>query len=71
MLIQGERRSVDGPVTVERHDQHERVLIGCVTHGKIENIYCTPYNAWRILAGLAQILGAELPRKLLKTIRMG
>lgn len=68
-MEQGERRATDCGVTVERvKDRNgvEWVNLLCGEHG----MTLSPFNAWRMFAALAQILGAELPRKLLKTIRM-
>jgi hypothetical protein len=65
---QPERRPEDGPVAVTRDGAH--IEITATTHGVTSTLAVTEFNAWRLFAMLALILGVSLPKKLLQSIRM-
>ncbi len=65
-----ERGPMDGPIQVQRLETGE--LVVDVTHdGAKRTFYVSDYNAWRLIAMLAQLTALELPSRILKRIRMG
>lgn len=69
-----QREHDDGPVRVERcfdvDGNRERIFISCMTDGKQSDISCSPYNAVRILAALALVLGVRLARGVERKIKL-
>jgi len=69
-----ERGPKDGPVEVRRLSD-DRISISSVTNleGDMKDHHwmeLSEYNAWRIFAMLALILGVQLPAKIGKEIKM-
>jgi hypothetical protein len=67
------RRNDDGEVSVERIDDgagNESIAISCSSGGLRRGFVCSPYNAVRILASLAMVLGVRLAKAAERAIRL-
>lgn len=66
--MQPERTEHDGEVEVRR--EGATIILSATQHEHPHFLPVSEFNAWRLFVALALVLGAQLPKKLLKTIRM-
>ena len=69
MSAQPARAAEDGPASVTRIEDG-RLAISVTTGGLEYTVVCGEFNAWRIFAMLALLLGISLPGKLMKGIKL-
>lgn len=62
------RADCDGPMGVRKAGG--MYVISVATDGVEQRIVCSGFNAWRVLAALAMMLGVRLPRKVEKGIEL-
>lgn len=73
MSEQPARSACDGAVGVSRETAFPELgelLMHAEHDGARQVIRCSEYNAWRLFVMLGLILGANLPAKLLKSVKM-
>lgn len=68
-MAQPERKPWDGPVAVQRVGDY--IDVQATDNGEKTYLRMSEYNAWRVFAMLAMILGVSLPKALGKSIKMG
>lgn len=68
-MPQPERKSYDGPVSVQRVGDY--IDVQATDTDTMSNLHMSEYNAWRVFAMLAIVLGIELPKSVGKLIKMG
>lgn len=68
MNKQPERKPWDGPVAVNRVGDY--IDISATESGTQSTLRTSEYNAWRLFGMLAVILGIELPKNIVKAIKL-
>jgi hypothetical protein len=66
--MQPQRSEHDGQVEVRR--EGAIIILSATQHEHPHFLPVSEFNAWRLFVALAVVLGAQLPKKLLKSIRM-
>lgn len=67
------RRTWDGDVSVDWIDDPihgEQFTVSCASHGMRRGFVCSPYNAVRIMAALASMLGVRFAKSFEKAIKL-
>lgn len=65
------RTNIDGPLSVHRLGTTDLVEVTVETNGTVDQIVCTEFNASRMLAMLAVVLGVRIHVQDAKAIRLG
>lgn len=68
MADQPDRSTSDG--AVECHRVGDLLVVTAVQNGHETRLTLSEYNAWRVFAILAVMLGIALPKKLMKCIKL-
>lgn len=69
-MTQPPRSPLDGAVSVERITETGELLLAATHAGGRMHIRCSEHNAWRLFVMLGVLLGASLPSKLLKSVKL-